>query len=63
MRQEGQSALSSKNTQSSRYYTMERSGRKTNALNAQREAVYVELKEGKKQPNLYVRRSSYQREY
>lgn len=30
---------------------MERSGRKTNALNAQREAVYTELKEGKKQPN------------
>jgi hypothetical protein len=30
---------------------MEKSGRKTNALNAQREAVYVELKEGKKQPN------------
>lgn len=30
---------------------MERSGRKTNALNAQREAVDVELKEGKKLPN------------
>mgnify|MGYP000852034938 CR=1 FL=1 len=30
---------------------MEKSGRKTNALNAQREAVYSELKEGKKQPN------------